>query len=103
MTPWPRWQERARQPASPASAARLCSAGRCSKKLRAAVMDFANGSRMSDPWAAAIYAAATGRGCRHPHAIRILARAWIRIIWRCWQDGAAFDPARHRGRHAAAA
>ena len=75
----------------------------CSKKLRAAVMDFANGSRMSDPWAAAIYAAATGRGCRHPHAIRILARAWIRIIWRCWQDGAAFDPARHRGRHAAAA
>jgi transposase len=75
----------------------------CSKKLRAAVMDFANGSRMSDPWAAAIYAAATGRGCRHPHAIRILARAWLRIIWRCWQDGTAFDPALHRGRHAAAA
>jgi transposase len=74
----------------------------CSKKLRAAIMDFANGSRMSDPWAAAIYAAATGRGCRHPHAIRILARAWIRIIWRCWQDGTAFDPALHRGRHATA-
>jgi transposase len=71
----------------------------CSKKLRAAVMDFANGSRMSDPWAAGIYAAATGRGCRHPHAIRILARAWLRIIWRCWQDGAAFDPALHRSRH----
>ena len=75
----------------------------CSKKLRAAVMDFANGSRMSDPWAAAIYAAAVGRGCRHPHAIRILARAWLRIIWRCWQDGTVFDPALHRGRHAAAA
>ena len=75
----------------------------CSKKLRAAVMDFANGSRMADPWAAAIYAAATGRGCRHPHAIRILARAWLRIIWRCWQDHTAFDPALHRGRHPAAA
>jgi transposase len=75
----------------------------CSKKLRAAIMDFANGSRMSDPCAAAIYAAATGRGCRHPHAIRILARAWIRVIWRCWQDDAAFDPALHRGRHAATA
>jgi transposase len=71
----------------------------CSKKLRAAVMDFANGSRMADPWAAGIYAAATGRGCRHPHAIRILARAWLRIIWRCWQDGTAFDPALHRSRH----
>src|SRR5215475_5842200 len=70
----------------------------CSKKLRAAVMDFANGSRLADPWAAAIYAAATARGCRHPHAIRILARAWIRIIWRCWQDGAPFDPALHRSR-----
>jgi transposase len=70
----------------------------CSKKLRAAVMDFANGSRMADPWAAGIYAAAIARGCRHPHAVRILARAWLRIIWRCWQDGAAFDPALHRGR-----
>jgi hypothetical protein len=52
----------------------------CSKKLRSAVMDFANGSRMSDPWAAAIYVASAARGCRHPHAIRILARAWLRII-----------------------
>jgi transposase len=75
----------------------------CSKKLRAAVMDFASGSRMSDPWAAAIYAAAVARGCRHPHAIRILARAWLRVIWRCWQDGTAFDPALHRGRQIAAA
>jgi transposase len=75
----------------------------CSKKLRAAVMDFANGSRMADPWAASIYGAAIARGCRHPHAIRILARAWIRIIWRCWQDGAAFDPALHRGRQTTAA
>ena len=59
-------------------------------------MDFANGSRMADPWAADIYQRAVARGCRHPHAIRILARAWIRVIWRCWQDGQAFDPARHR-------
>jgi transposase len=75
----------------------------CSKKLRAAVMDFANGSRMADPWAAGVYAAAIARGCRHPHAIRILARAWLRIIWRCWQDGIAFDPTLHRSRQTAAA
>jgi transposase len=75
----------------------------CNKKLRAAVMDFANGSRMADPWAADIYRRATERGCRHPHAIRILARAWIRIIWRCWHDSQAFDPALHRGRHTLAA
>jgi putative transposase len=35
--------------------------------------------------------------------IRLPARAWLRIIWRCWQDGTAFDPALHRGRHTAAA
>jgi transposase len=75
----------------------------CNKKLRAAVMDFANGSRMADPWAADIYKRAIERGCRHPHAIRILARAWLRIIWRCWQDGVAFDPARHKGRQLIAA
>lgn len=75
----------------------------CNKVLRAAVMDFANGSRMADPWAADIYKRAIERGCRHPHAIRILARAWLRIIWRCWQDSVAFDPALHRGRQAAAA
>jgi transposase len=75
----------------------------CNKKLRAAVMDFANGSRAADPWAADIYRRAIDRGCRHPHAIRILARAWIKIIWRCWQDSRAFNPALHRSRHTLAA
>ncbi|MEP6695476.1 MAG: transposase [Pseudonocardiales bacterium] len=27
--------------------------------------------------------------------VRILARAWIRIIWRCWQDGVPYNPASH--------
>jgi len=75
----------------------------CNKKLRAAVMDFANGSRAADPWAADIYRRAIERGCRHPHAVRILARAWIRVIWRCWQDGVPFDPARHGARQRIAA
>jgi transposase len=66
-------------------------------------MDFANGSRLVDPWAADIYKRAIDRGCRHPHAIRILARAWLRIIWRCWQDGVAFDPELHRARLTVAA
>ncbi len=75
----------------------------CNKNLRAAVMDFANGSRFGDPWAMDVYQRAVARGCRHPHAIRVLARAWLRIIWRCWQDNTAFDPDLHRGRHIAAA
>jgi transposase len=69
----------------------------CDKKLRRAVVDFADDSRRACPWAQAIYARAVARGCRHPHAVRILARAWLRVIWRCWQDRVAYDPAKHRG------
>lgn len=25
------------------------------------------------------------------------ARAWVYVIWRCWQDGVAYDPSRHGG------
>jgi hypothetical protein len=64
--------------------------------LRQALTIFADNSRHASAWAAAVYAGARARGCRHPHAVRILARAWLRVIWRCWQDGVAYDPARHR-------
>jgi transposase len=69
----------------------------CDKKLRNALIDFANDSRHASPWAAKVYADALARTRRHPHAVRILARAWIRVIWRIWQDGTAYDPAKHRG------
>ena len=32
-----------------------------------------------------------------PRTLRTLGRAWCRVVWRCWQDGVAYDPARHRG------
>ncbi|MGH8833394.1 MAG: IS110 family transposase [Actinomycetes bacterium] len=69
----------------------------CDKKLRNAVIDFADDSRHASEWAAKIYNDAVARNKRHPHAVRILARAWIRVIWRCWQDHTAYDPAKHRG------
>jgi len=68
----------------------------CNKRLRQALTVFADNSRHASPWAAAVYARARARGCRHPHALRILGRAWLRVIWRCWQDRLAYDPARHR-------
>lgn len=52
----------------------------CDKKLRNAVIDFADDSRHVSPWAQKVYADAIARGKRHPHAARILARAWIRVI-----------------------
>lgn len=66
------------------------------KELRDAVCDFAGDSRRANPWAAKIYNDAIARGKDHPHATRILARAWLGVIWRCWQDHTAYDPAHHR-------
>jgi transposase len=63
--------------------------------LRDAICDFAADSRHASPWAASIYDAARARGKDHPHAVRILACAWTPVIWRCWQDGTAYNPAKH--------
>jgi transposase len=67
----------------------------CDKQLRDAVTDFAGDSRHTNPWAADLYRRARDRGHDHPHAVRILARAWLYVIWHCWQDGSAYDPTRH--------
>ena len=69
----------------------------CDHRLRAAVATLADATRHWHPWAADRYAAARARGQDHQRAIRTLGRAWIRVLWRCWQDHAAYDPARHRG------
>jgi transposase len=69
----------------------------CDKKLRQALIDFADDSRHASPWAAKVYADALARTKRHQHAVRILARAWVRVIWRIWQGRVAYDPAKHRG------
>jgi transposase len=69
----------------------------CGKKLRAALVGFADDSRHASPWAAKVYADALARTGRHQHAVRVLARAWVRVIWRTWQDGVPYDPAKHRG------
>jgi hypothetical protein len=58
-------------------------------------MDFAGDSRHDNPWAAHLYQQARARGHGHAHAVRILARAWLRVIWRCWQDHTPDDPTRH--------
>jgi len=68
----------------------------CSKRFRRAITIFAGNSRHASPWAATIYNHARAAGKDHPHAVRILARAWIRVIWRCWLDGIPYDPAKHR-------
>lgn len=67
----------------------------CNHRLRQAITCLADNSRHVNAWARSIYAAARARGCDHPHATRILARAWLGVIWRAWTDRKPYDPALH--------
>lgn len=67
----------------------------CNTRFRNAICTFADNSRHESAWAADIYNRAIAAGKDHPHAIRILARAWIRIIWRCWNDHTPYDISAH--------
>jgi transposase len=74
----------------------------CNKNLRSALTCFADNSRHASNWAAGVYAKARGRGCKHAHAVRILARAWVRVLWRAWQDAKPYALATHASAAASA-
>jgi transposase len=73
------------------------------RRARQALHIFADNSRHSSPWAATLYAAARARGKRHPQAVRVLGRAWLRVIWVCWHTNTPYDPAKHRAEQRLAA
>lgn len=65
------------------------------RRARQALVLWADNSRHGSTWATEIYTRARQRGKRHPHAVRILARAWLRVIWACWSTSTPYDPALH--------
>ena len=67
----------------------------CNKQLRAALVDWAQDTPRANAWARDTYDRARARGCRHPHAARILAQGWTRILWRCWHDHVPYNPDLH--------
>jgi transposase len=48
------------------------------------------------PWTRVTYDAARTRGQSHNRAVRSVGARWGRILWRCWQDHCAYDPALDR-------
>lgn len=68
----------------------------CDTRLREALVDFAQDSVRGSAWAEQLYRRHRQQRKRHPHAARILTRAWIGVIWRCWQDRQPYEPTRHR-------
>ncbi len=67
----------------------------CPKFLRQSFVEWAEQSRQHSFWAKAFYEAQKRKGKTHQEAIRALAFKWIRIIWRCWQDGKTYDQAKY--------
>jgi transposase len=72
-------------------------------RARTALTAFAHNARMQSPWAGRLYADARARGKPNPHATRIVARAWLRVIWACWHTNTPYDPWAHRAEQRLAA
>ena len=73
------------------------------RRARKALTAFAHNARMQSPWAGRLYANARARGKRHPQAVRVLGRAWLRVIWSCWHTNTPYDPGKHRAEQRLAA
>jgi transposase len=63
----------------------------CPIFLRQTFVEWVNQSRRFSPWSQAFYLQQKRAGKSHQKAIRALAYKWGRILWRCWQDKAAYD------------
>jgi len=78
----------------------VCFRWAANTRARTAITAFAHNARMQSPWAAKLYADARARGKRNSHAVRIVARAWLRVIWACWHTNTRYNPVEHRAAHA---
>lgn len=67
----------------------------CPKFLRQTFHEWAGHSIAFCDWARVYYQQQKEKGCDHHAAVRALAFKWIRIAYRCWQDGVPYDDARY--------
>src|SRR5215468_2435488 len=63
----------------------------CPKFLRQSFHEWAGHSIPHSVWARSYYQRLRSRGKGHHAAVRALAFKWIRILFRCWKDGVAYD------------
>jgi hypothetical protein len=65
----------------------------CPTFLRQTFIEWAGATIPRSYWAAAYYRQQLAKGCPHRVAVRALAFKWIRILYRCWQNGTPYDEA----------
>lgn len=64
---------------------------RCDNHTRQAFIEWAKESAKYSVWAEAFVKQRQERGQGFYAIIRALAYKWIRILWKCWQDGVAYN------------
>jgi len=67
----------------------------CPKFLRQSFHEWASHSIAYSVWARSYYQQLRSRGKGHHAAVRALAFKWIRVLFRCWKDGVAYDEGKY--------
>jgi hypothetical protein len=67
----------------------------CPKFLRQSFHEWAGHSIAQSEWARVFYQQQRHKGKGHHAAVRALAFKWIRVVFRCWKDGVAYDESRY--------
>jgi len=67
----------------------------CPKFLRQTFHEYAGESIKHSFWARVYYEQQRSKGKSHHAAVRALAYKWVRIIFRCWQERAAYDEVKY--------
>ena len=67
----------------------------CPKFLRQSFHEWASHSIGYSVWARSYYQQLRSRGKGHHAAVRALAFKWIRVVFRCWKDGVAYDESKY--------
>ena len=64
---------------------------RCDKHTRQTLVEWAKESCKHSVWARAFMDRRKAADLGFQASLRALAYKWIRILWRCWRDGVAYD------------
>jgi len=65
------------------------------KFLRQSFHEWAGNSIPRSVWERSYYQQQRSKGKGHHAAVRALAFKWIRILFRCWKDGVAYDESKY--------
>lgn len=71
---------------------------RCDNFTRQSFVEWAKESWKHSVWAEAYYHQREAQGHGFHAIMRALAYKWIRILWRCWHDGVAYDETKYLAR-----